>query len=473
MGGIGLSTQAARMSRIVIAALGVSVVAATQVPATAAVAGSAAARSPRAPAAAKPSPKPSKSTKPTKPAKPPKPSVPTPVATEPQPTQQCSGQEEGNGQPSPKVTSIPWAQTELDWSSVWPQTEGQGVTVAVVDSGVDFNKQLAGKVTAVDLTGTGFGDCVGHGTIIAGIIAARDLEARGFPFVGVAPEASILSIKVNTGEQGNSNVLAQGIQDAAELHAQVINVSIVTANTPALRSAVDSALSAGAVIVASGGNDQTSPGAGPLYPASYPGVLSVGAVGSDGALAFFSNQHSRVAVTAPGIGVTSTAPGGYQANDLQGTSFATAYVSGLAALLRARFPKMSAAQVVNRIKSTANGGTGPGTGDGLINPLQAIDGITPPGAAASSAPPVRPRRVAVFRAPPVDQAAIDTSTIVTVSAVGAAALVAIGAVVVIAGRRRRWRAGPLPAPAADRETAPADRKPDPVGPSTTDDLFAP
>jgi membrane-anchored mycosin MYCP len=229
MGGIGLSTQAARMSRIVIAALGVGVVAATQIPATAAVAGSAAARSPRSPVAAKPSPKPSKSTtptKPTKPAKPPKPSVPTPVATEPQPTQQCSGQEEGNGQPSTKVTSIPWAQTELDWSSVWPQTEGQGVTVAVVDSGVDYNKQLAGKVTAVDLTGTGFGDCVGHGTIVAGIIAASDLEAKGFPFAGVAPEAKILSVKVNAQETGNSNLLAQGIEDAAKLGAQVINAAL-------------------------------------------------------------------------------------------------------------------------------------------------------------------------------------------------------------------------------------------------------
>jgi len=463
------------MSRIVIAALGVGVVAATQVPATAAVTGSAAARSPRSPVAAKPSPKPSKSTtptKPTKPAKPPKPSVPTPVATEPQPTQQCSGQEEGNGQPSPKVTSIPWAQTELDWSSVWPQTEGQGVTVAVVDSGVDYNKQLAGKVTAVDLTGTGFGDCVGHGTIVAGIIAASDLEAKGFPFAGVAPEAKILSVKVNAQETGNSNLLAQGIEDAAKLGAQVINVSIVTSNTSALRSAVQFALSQGAVIVAAGGNDQNSPGAGPLYPASYPGVLSVGAVGDDGALATFSNQHSHVAVTAPGINVTSTCPGGYQVNNLPGTSYATAYVSGLAALLRSRYPRMSAAQVVDRIKSTANGGTGPGTGDGLINPLQAIDGITPSGA-ASPAASAAPQKVSVFRAPPVDQNAIDTSTIVTVSAVGAAALVAIGAVVVIAGRRRRWRAGPLPAPAADRETAPADRKPDPAGPSTTDDLFAP
>jgi subtilisin family serine protease len=202
-------------------------------------------------------------------------------------------------------------------------------------------------------------------------------------------------------------------------------------------------------------------------------VLSVGAVGPDGGLATFSDQHSRVAVTAPGMNVTSTCPGGYQINNLPGTSYATAYVSGLAALLRSRYPKMSVAQVVNRIKSTANGGTGPGTGEGLINPLQAIDGIMPSGAAASSAPSVAPQRVAVFKAPPVDPAAIDTSTIVAVSAVGAAALVAIGAVVVYHGRRRRWRAGPLPEAAAGRETAPADRKPDPAGRATTDDLLAP
>jgi type VII secretion-associated serine protease mycosin len=462
------------MSRIVIAALGVGVgvVAATQVPAVAAVAGPAAARSPRAPAASKPSPKPSKSTKPAKPAKPPKPSVPTPVATEPQPTQQCAGP----GQASKKVTSIPWAQTELDWSSVWSQTEGQGVTVAVVDSGVDYNKQLAGRVTAIDVTGTGFGDCVGHGTEIAGMIAASDLEARGFPFVGVAPEARILSVKVNSQETGSSNLLAKGIEDAAKLHAQVINVSITTSNTSALRAAVQFALSQGAVIVAAGGNDTQTAGIGPFYPASYPGVLSVGGISSDGARYQLSDLHSRVAVTAPGVDVTSTCPGGYQVNNLQGTSYATAYVSGLAALLRSKFPKMSAAQVVNRIKSTANGGTGPGTGDGLINPLQAIDGIAASGAAASPAPSPRPQRVSVFKAPPVDQAAIDTSTIVTVSGVGGAALVAIGAVVVTHGRRRRWRAGPLPKPDADPEPTVADHQTGLAGlagRTAADDLPAP
>ena len=421
------------MRRIAVAVLGVVLAAAAQAPA---VAAAQSARQPVVAATTKPSPKGSSSPPPKQPSRPAPPAVPTPVATEPQPNQNCPGP----GQVSSKVTSVPWAQEALDWSSVWPLTEGAGITVAVVDSGVDYSPQLAGKVTAINLLpGTGYGDCVGHGTGVAGIIAASDLQAEGNPFEGVAPDAKILSIKVNNQESGSPATLAQGITDAALEGAQVINVSITAGNSPGLRAAVAGALRKGAVIVAAGGNDDQQTGHGPFYPASYPGVLSVGAVAQDGSLAPFSDLHSHVAVTAPGVNVTSTTPGGYQAYN--GTSFATAFVSGVAALVRARYPKMSGPDVVKRIEQTADGSTGPGTGNGLVNPLLAVTAILAPAVAQSPLPTPRPRPVSVERAPLPDLAARTTALQVVAGALGLAALVAIGAVVIREGRRRRWRAG--------------------------------
>ena len=431
-----LASEAARVRRIAVAVLGVVLVAAAQTPAVAA------ARSVRQPVVAvttkpssKPSPKRSSAPPKKQPSRQTSPSAPTPVATEPQPTQNCPGP----GQVSSKVTAVPWAQDALDWSSVWPLTEGAGITVAVVDSGVAYSPQLAGKVKAIDLTHTGYGDCVGHGTGVAGIIAASDMQAQGNPFEGVAPEAKILSIKVNNQESGSPATLAQGITDAALEGAQVINVSIMAGNSPGLRAAVAGALRKGAVIVAAGGNDSQQTGRGPFYPASYPGVLSVGAVAQDGSLGPFSDLRSRVAVTAPGVNITSTAPGGYEAYN--GTSFATAFVSGVAALVRSRYPKMSGPEVVKRIEQTADGSTGPGTGNGLVNPLLAVTAILAPAVAQSPLPTPRPRPVSVERAPLPDLAARTTALQVVAGALGLAALVAIGAVVIREGRRRRWRAG--------------------------------
>jgi membrane-anchored mycosin MYCP len=435
------------MRRFAVALAVLALVAAVQAPvaavaSSAAAPGAGAAAQPAASSSAKPTPKPTGSSKPSsspsQPAHPAAPPVPTPTPSEPLPTSNCppSGQSV-----SAHVTGVPWAQQALDFSSVWPLTEGKGVTVAVVDSGVDYTSQLAGRVKAVPLVG-GPADCVGHGTAIAAIIAASDQQAQGNSFEGVAPEARILSIKVNEQETGSAATLAQGIRDAALLKAGVINVSVTTRNVPGLAAAVAFALRQGSVIVAAGGNDEgTENCVGPCYPASYPGVLSVGAVASDGSLGPFSSQSSNVAVTAPGVNVTSAYPGsGFQVNDLNGTSYATAFVSGVAALVRAHYPRMSAAEVVRRIELTANGNAGPGTGDGLVDPLQAVTAIVPP-AAAQSPQPGRPQPVPVARAPRPDRAVIDTALEVAAGTLGAAAVIVLLAVVVSYGRRRRWRAG--------------------------------
>jgi hypothetical protein len=134
------------------------------------------------------------------------------------------------------------------------------------------------------------------------------------------------------------------------------------------------------VVVAAAGNDLPHGGAGPFYPAAYPGVLAVGAAGPGGALAAFSDRHTPVAVTAPGVNVTSAYPGTFPeayAPAQNGTSFAAAFVSGVVALVRSAHPGLSAAQVAARIEATARGAAGPGTGHGMIDPVRAVTAVLP------------------------------------------------------------------------------------------------
>jgi type VII secretion-associated serine protease mycosin len=335
-----------------------------------------------------------------------------------------------------RLSGEPWAQRALDVTGVWNLTRGKGVTVAVVDSGVDYTPQLAGRVSYIDVTGKGPGDCVGHGTAIASLIAASDARSRGIPFFGVAPSARILSVKVNATDYGNPRLLAVGIRDAASAGAQVINVSVqYAADLPVLRAAVLYAQHRGAVLVAAAGNDTPGKRPGPYYPASYPGVLSVGAVDQTGALTTYTDRHTPVSVTAPGANIASAWPGGYSP-DNQGTSFATAFVSGVAALVRAAFPKLTAAEVVRRIEATADGSTGAHTGAGMVNPVQAISAVLP---TPSLSPSATPQAVAVARPARADPFTRALALSISGSALAAAALVAVGAVVLPRGRQRRWK----------------------------------
>jgi subtilisin family serine protease len=289
---------------------------------------------------------------------------------------------------------------------------------------------------------------------VASIIAAAPVP--GVSFSGVAPAAGILSVKITNSDTFPGSVAAQAIVAAVDAGAQVINLSLATVSTPALAAAVRFAQASNVVVVAAAGNDSPDGATGPFYPAAYPGVLSVGAVGQDGARAGFSDTRTPVSVTAPGVSVTAAYPGVFPRAynpASNGTSFATAFVSGVAALVRAAHPGLDQAQVVARITATANGSAGPGTGHGLINPVQAVTAILPPGPAASAAgagrqPGVpagagaaRPR-VTVDRAAHPDERA---AAIVLPLAAGAAALailVVAAAVVIPAGRRRHWRPGP-------------------------------
>lgn len=363
----------------------------------------------------------------------------------PEPVTDCLGQE--GDTPS---AGTPWAQTALDYRSVWNFTEGRGITVAVIDSGVDANPQfgdrvIVGKTLASAPSGPADGDCVGHGTSVAGIIAAAPMAGIGF--AGVAPQATILSIKITNTQTGISPELVPlAIRDAVADGANVINLSLTAQNTPELQSAVDFALSNNVVVVAAAGND-TGTGTGPFYPAAYPGVLSVGAVEPDGSLASFSDTRTPVTVTAPGADVTATYPGPFPHSykpGINGTSFATPFVSGVVALVRAYYPSLTEAQVVQRIRETADGAAGPGTGNGMVNPVQAITAVLPAGSGASGTD-AHLGRVSINRAAP-DQGAREVAVSVTAGALGLTALVLAAAVVVPAGRRRRWRPGGITQP---------------------------
>ncbi|GII60368.1 peptidase S8 [Sphaerisporangium krabiense] len=334
-----------------------------------------------------------------------------------------------------------WAQRRLAFTRVWQLTRGEGVTVAFVDSGADTRHPQVRVARTVDLTGTGPLDCVGHGTAVAGIIGGADM--KDIPFAGVAPEARLVSIKQSNAENGDVALLAEGIRRAADLGAQVLNISIQTGDQPVLKSAVEYALANDVVIVAAAGNIRKEDGTpAPSYPAAYEGVLAVGSAGPDGRRTDFSNAATPVSVLAPGAGITSTWPGGAYRQDLDGTSYAAPYVAGVAALVRARHPELDNVRVRRRIELTADGASGAGTGAGMVNPLLAVSQILPSEVVALA--PARPAPLpsgVVARPVPPDTAAMTRAGGIALAALLAAGLVTAVSVVIPLGRRRGWRPG--------------------------------
>ncbi|SDQ43191.1 S8 family serine peptidase [Thermostaphylospora chromogena] len=338
-----------------------------------------------------------------------------------------------------------WAQRRLDLKRAWTLSRGAGVTVAMVDSGVDLNHPQLEVAKFHDFTGTGYRDCLGHGTAVAGIIAGRYL--KGVPYHGVAPDAQLIVLKQTNAESGGDvRVLARAIRRAADLKADVINVSVQAHDHPELRAAVQYARSRDAVIVAAAGNVEKEDGTpAPAYPAAYEGVLAVGSATPAGALAESSNATTPVALLGPGQQIVSTWTGKSYMSGLEGTSFAAPYVAGVAALVRARFPGLDEEAVRQRLVATADGTLGKGTGAGMVNPWQALTAILPneEGNTPVIAPPPPSPLPAdvVAKAPPVDRQAIDIASGVAVTAIFAAFLVLAARVLIPLGRRRGWRPG--------------------------------
>ncbi|MRH88660.1 type VII secretion-associated serine protease mycosin [Nocardia sp. SYP-A9097] len=328
----------------------------------------------------------------------------------------------------------PLAQRVLNLPAAWQFTRGEGQKVAVIDTGVTRHPRLGaieagGDYVSADSDGTV--DCDGHGTLVAGIIAAR--PSGDDAFVGVAPAADILAIRQNSeyykakdqnnGDQpgkmtssgyGNMLTLAAAVVRAVDMGATVINLSEVACSSAGSDSA-DAAMGAAAkyaydhdvVVVVAAGNVDSANGcatqndgtgwskvntvASPAWFSPY--VLTVASVNSDGNPSDFSLHGPWVGVAAVGTKIVSldNKPGGTGLvnassitekgpQSINGTSFAAPYVAGLAALVRSYYPQMTAQEVMDRITRTAHG---PGTGRddrigyGLIDPLAALTAQLP------------------------------------------------------------------------------------------------
>jgi membrane-anchored mycosin MYCP len=366
-------------------------------------------------------------------------SRPTRVAP-PAPTVNC---EPRRGQP--KVTGESWAHKRLGLQRAWELSQGRGVTVAVIDSGADTgHPMLAGRISEfIDRSGTGERDCVGHGTGVAAIIGGRDLSTRGIDLSGVAPAAKLLIVKNQNAEseEAGGDRLPSSIRAAVDNGADVINISIRTGPSPALASAVQYALRKNVVIVAGAGNHDKETGEpGPAFPANYQGVISVGSLGEDGSRLDTSSQFTKVDVGAPGRGVyTAWAKSTYHPS-AEGTSYAAAYVSGVAALVRSAHPQLNARQVIHRVIATADGTVGTGTGRGMVNPTEAVAAVLPE-EAAGPRPSPQAGKIQLAGREPEDERAQTIGMIVTASAIGLALLAAVTGVVLPLGRRRNWRPG--------------------------------
>ncbi|MET9588013.1 S8 family serine peptidase [Streptomyces sp. NPDC006539] len=282
--------------------------------------------------------------------------------------------------------------------------EGQGVKVAVLDTGVDANHpDLAGRITqAKDFSGSGnTGDHFGHGTHVASIVGGSGAASSGTRR-GVAPKADLLIGKVldDNGFGDESGIIA-GMEWATDEHAKVVNMSlgasIETDGTDPLSEAVNNlTASTGTLFVVAAGND--GPGTSTVgTPGAADAALTVGAVDRDDSLAPFSSRGPRFGdgavkpdVTAPGVGIVAARAAGTTLGDpidanyvsLSGTSMATPHVAGAAALLAQQHPDWNAQQLKDALTSTAH--TVPGTkvteqGGGRIDLATAMGPLTATG----------------------------------------------------------------------------------------------
>lgn len=311
----------------------------------------------------------------------------------------------GTGQAAPRLAAVPRPQPGEWWigkwglqDRVWPRTQGAGVTVAVLDTGVQASvSDLRGAVvpgTVIGGTGDGERDTDvagrGHGTEMASLIAGRG----GTGIVGVAPQAKILPVQVSgvddTGsfkaDNGQSlTELADGITYAVNHGAGVINISAAAVSlasglsycggVDSLQAAISDALAHNAVVVASSGNFSQEQGM-PVVPAACAGVLTVGGVNQDGTWASGADTGSYVDVAAPFAQEAQCLNG--QLCLPTGTSGAAALVSGEVALIKSRYPRMSWQEVVSRVTSEVVPGwpkdaPGKGQGYGIPDIAKAID----------------------------------------------------------------------------------------------------
>ena len=277
------------------------------------------------------------------------------------------------------------ADADVDAVEAWNVTKGAGIKVAVLDSGVaNDNPDITPKVAArANFTSGETGDDnYGHGTHVAGIVAATANNTQGV--AGTCPGCTILDGKVlNDSGVGSTSSLASGIDWAVSNGAKVINMSLGVRASRTLETAVNNAWNKGAVLVAAAGNGGNQ---SKIYPGSYPNVIAVAATDNNDAKASFSTYGaSWVDIAAPGVNVYSTFPNhtfvlgtqnkrsfGYDVGN--GTSMSSAIVAAAAALAWSSNPGATQVSVRSKLESTADkiAGTGNYWAHGRVNAYNAV-----------------------------------------------------------------------------------------------------
>jgi membrane-anchored mycosin MYCP len=355
--------------------------------------------------------------------------------------------------PAVSPTARPWPQQRYDLDRLAPVADGHGVTVAVIDSGVDATSpQLRNRVLpgADELVhgGDGRQDCVGHGTAVASIIAAAPGQGED-ALRGVAPGARILPIRVTertedsgAGRPGTAKDLADAVRTAVDRGARVLNISMVLdTDDPDVAAGIRYALAHQVVVVAAVGNGhRTDSGPDPVsYPAGYPGVIGVGAIDADGQRLAQSQVGEYVKLVAPGGAVVAATAGGVAS--FSGTSFAAPFVAAAAALVLQRWPELTAEQVAARLYATADpvpdAAPSPDYGYGVVNPYRAATAV-PAGPAASTRPATAP---AADTATATRRAGLGPALPLAGAGAGLLAVVLLVGLTLPNGARRRWRPG--------------------------------
>jgi type VII secretion-associated serine protease mycosin len=356
--------------------------------------------------------------------------------------------------PLPEAGSFEWplAAACFDAPRVWALSTGAGITVAVVDTGVDAaDPDLAGRVLpGVDLTGQAADGRIdtsadSHGTSVAGVIAADGASGGPGRMTGLAPGALILPVRISASNTAQEPAaVAEGIAYAASHGARIINLSLGTPiDLPEIRDAVTSAIRHGVLIVAAAGNSGRA-GNQPLYPAAIPGVLAVAGTARDGSVWTQGESGPYVALAAPAEEIYSTSDTSGHLTSA-GTSYAAPYVSAAAALLWSRYPDESAGQIITRLLETADPvgtaahGRDDESGFGRVDPYRALIAPVPkntgdPLLAAPSAAAISV------------EASVGSGSAVPVWTIssGAAAAAVIGLTAFFWNRRRRARPGTAP-----------------------------
>lgn len=269
---------------------------------------------------------------------------------------------------------VDWGLTAYGVPELWKECHGAGVTVAVIDSGVAKHPALDGRVKEYRnfSADSAVEDTLGHGTHVAGVIAAD----KG-PCKGIAPGATLVSCKVlGHSGTGSNTAVAEAVEYAVEAKVDIISMSLGSESPDQrLHAAIKAAVAAGIIVVCAAGND----GGDVNYPAAFPETIAVGAVDRTGNSCPFSCRGASIAIAAPGQDITSTwLNGGYAT--LTGTSMAAPFVTGTLALYvsaaKQRGAKINHAETMKALAQTATDAGDPGRDDlygwGLLNPAKLL-----------------------------------------------------------------------------------------------------